>query len=140
MFGSCVPLGTIYLAFIVQMAVIVYTTLRKRGVANLVEHLIPQHHVTMRMLCWDLTQINKGRCHAQRLVIILLVFTEASVTSCIVLRNLNAANCRTCKGVQKNLHSALNMFSSVTFHLSSAGRVNNIYTCYFLICCQLIIN
>ena len=68
--------------------------MKKRGVANLMEHLIPPHHVTMSMFGGHSTGIKKEWCHAQERVIISLVFIDTDVTYCIVLKNLNAANCR----------------------------------------------
>jgi hypothetical protein len=125
--GTYVPQGTIYLAFIAQV-VIIYTTLRTRGVANLKEQLIPAtRYVTMRMFRQNLTGMKKGWCHAQKLVIISLVFTDPAVTCCIVLINLNAANCRPWK-IMKKSHNALNMFLTVTFLIRNWSKIK-LYTC-----------
>ena len=94
--GTYVLQVTICQASIVQM-VIIYRTLRKRGVANLTEHLTLTHRVMMRMFGRVLTGIKKAGYHVHNLVIISLVFINPNATYCIVLRNLNVANCRLLK-------------------------------------------
>ena len=73
--GTYVLQVTICQASFVQL-VITYITLRKRGVANLVEHLILTRHVTMRMCRRSLTGINKAGRRAQKLIILSLVFID----------------------------------------------------------------
>ena len=86
MSGIYVLQVTICQASFVQV-VINYTTLRKRGVANLMEHLTLTHHVMKMMFPKVLTGIKKAGCHAHKLVIILLVFIDPIATNCVALRN-----------------------------------------------------
>ena len=84
--GIYVLLVTICQDSIVQM-VIIYATLRQRGVANLMKHLTPTRHVMMRMFSGVLTGINKAGCHVHKLVIILLVFINLGATYYLALTN-----------------------------------------------------
>ena len=77
---------TICQAYIVQM-MIIYRTLRKHGVANLMKHLTPTSHVIMRMFRRVLTGIKEAGCHVHKLVIILLVFINPAATHCLVFIN-----------------------------------------------------
>ena len=60
----------------------------------------------------NLTGIKKGWCHAQKLVIISLVFIDPNVTYCIVLIHLNAANCRPWKINEKFAQCSEHVFNS----------------------------
>ena len=86
MIGTYVRQATICQACIVQI-IITSTTLRKRGVANLMKHLTPTRHVMMRIFRRVLTGINKAGCHVHKLVIILLAFINLGATHCLVLIN-----------------------------------------------------
>ena len=95
--GTYVLQVTICQASIVQV-MIIYLALRRRCVADLVEHQTSTRHVTMGTYPGRLTGTLKGGCHAQHLVTTSRVFINPAATNCIVLKNWNAVKCRPLRG------------------------------------------
>ena len=91
--GICVQQDTSSQAFTVR-TVTTFTILSMRGVANLVEHPVPTNLVTMRTCGQDLTGTEKEWSHVPELVITSLGSIDPRATTCTVLRNSNAVNCR----------------------------------------------